>query len=130
MAQDPNTRRLNFRLEGQEDLVKKFHALNDVVKSIKIRTALRAGGLVIMNDAKQRAPVLTGNLRRSITMEDGPGEFEINIGTDVEYAPFQEFGTSRMGARPFLRPAFDENTAQVEREIAEALWDIIEGVVS
>jgi HK97 gp10 family phage protein len=129
MAQDPNTRRFSFRLDGQEDLVKKFHALNDIVKSVKIRTALRAGGLVIMNDAKARAPVLTGNLRRSITMEDGPGEFEINIGTDVVYAPFQEFGTSRMAARPYLRPAFDENTAQVEREIAEALWDLLEDVI-
>lgn len=124
------SRRLEFRLDGHEELVKKFQKLDGWVQSRKVQAALRAGGLIIMNDAKARAPVLTGNLRRSITVEDGPGPREVNIGTDVEYAPFQEFGTSRMGARPYLRPAFDQNKPEVEREIADALWDLIKGEIS
>ena len=128
MAND--TRRLEFRLDGHKELVAKFHGLDDWVQSRKIQAALRAGGLIIMNDAKARAPVLTGNLRRSITVQDGPGPQEVNIGTDVEYAPFQEFGTSRMGARPYLRPAFDQNKPEVEREIADALWDLMKGEIT
>ena len=29
------------------------------------------------------------------------------VGTAVDYAPYQEFGTARMNAQPFLRPALD-----------------------
>lgn len=35
------------------------------------------------------------------------------VGTNVEYAVYQEFGTSKMAAQPYLRPAVRE----VEREI-------------
>jgi HK97 gp10 family phage protein len=35
---------------------------------------------------------------------DGSG-FYVQIGTNVSYAAFVEFGTSRMAAKPYLRPA-------------------------
>ena len=58
--------------------------------------------------AKRLAPVDTGRLRSSIAKpelgRDGRGLFA-RVGTDVEYAPYVELGTSRMSARPFLRPA-------------------------
>jgi HK97 gp10 family phage protein len=34
--------------------------------------------------------------------------FEVVVGSNVYYAPFHEFGTSKMGARPFMRPAFEK----------------------
>jgi len=45
------------------------------------------------------------------------------IGTNVEYAPYQEFGTSRQGyAQPFLRPAFDLMTgSRTKREVSQAM---------
>jgi len=36
----------------------------------------------------------------------GADDDRVNIGTAVTYAPYIEYGTSRMPARPFLRPAF------------------------
>lgn len=57
--------------------------------------------------AKQGAPVDTGRLRSSITWRlgrDSQGLLGI-VGTNVTYAPYVEFGTSRTGAQPFLRPA-------------------------
>jgi HK97 gp10 family phage protein len=59
--------------------------------------------------AKGFAPVDTGRLRSSITNEmgvDGQGVFA-RIGTDVEYAIYQEFGTRFQAGTPFLRPALD-----------------------
>lgn len=59
--------------------------------------------------AKQLAPVDTGRLRSSITHETGRegGELVGRVGTNVDYAPHQELGTSRMAAQPYLRPALD-----------------------
>jgi HK97 gp10 family phage protein len=60
--------------------------------------------------AKRLAPVDTGRLRASITWRfehDAEGLF-VAIGTNVGYALPQEFGTGRMPAHPFLRPALYE----------------------
>lgn len=35
-----------------------------------------------------------------------PDHGSVHLGTNVEYAPYVELGTSRMHERPFLRPAF------------------------
>lgn len=60
---------------------------------VKVRALMKCGAIV-ENYAKQDAPVDTGRLRNSIhhEMED---DDTVNIGTDVEYAIFQELGTSR-----------------------------------
>lgn len=52
--------------------------------------------------ARAKAPVATGRLRDSITADKD------RVYTDVEYAPFVEYGTATDPAQPFLRPAADE----------------------
>lgn len=59
--------------------------------------------------AKQLCPVDLGRLKSSITWRlgrDSRGLLGI-VGTNVEYAPYQELGTRYMPAQPFLRPALD-----------------------
>lgn len=53
--------------------------------------------------------VRTGRLRGSITWRLGRDGFGLyaDIGSNVLYAPYVELGTSRMAARPFLRPALE-----------------------
>lgn len=65
--------------------------------------------------AKAKAPVDTGNLMNSITAEvDG---LTGTVSTNVEYAPYQEYGTSKMPAHPYMTPA------------AEAAWpDFLAGM--
>lgn len=53
--------------------------------------------------AKGSAPVDTGNLRDSIT-GDAAG-LSGTVSTNVEYAIYQEYGTSRMAAHPYMIPA-------------------------
>lgn len=55
--------------------------------------------------AKVNAPVDTGTLRNSI-MHDVDG-LEGAIYTNVEYAPYQEYGTYKMAAHPFFTPAME-----------------------
>lgn len=47
------------------------------------------------------------------------------ISSVVAHHFYQELGTSRMAARPHLRPAFDMNIARTERRIADRLADEI-----
>lgn len=62
--------------------------------------------------AEQRAPKDTGKGAASIVVAEG-GEGDgryIEVGTDVDYMLYQEFGTSRDSPRPFMRPAIEENS--------------------
>lgn len=56
-------------------------------------------------EAKQDCPVDTGNLRASI--HTNRGDLTNTVGTDVEYAPYVEYGTYKMGAQPFMQPGAD-----------------------
>ncbi len=47
------------------------------------------------------------------------GKFTVVVGTAVNYAPFLEFGTRRMAARPFVRPAYDRMKNRIARMIVE-----------
>ena len=84
--------------------------------------ALEKIGLVAEGYAKGLCPVDTGRLRNSIThADDGEAEY---IGTNVEYAPYVELGTSRTRAQPYLKPAVvnhsDEYKKIVEAEMQDA----------
>ena len=82
-----------------------------------IEAALEAIGLTAESYAKENCPVDTGRLRNSITHAvEGDAVY---IGTNVEYAPYVELGTSRMPARPFLGPAA-ENHGEEYKELFES----------
>ena len=70
---------------------------------------LQRRALQVDRAAKQLCPVDTGRLRSSITNEigqDGQG-LVATIGTNVEYAPYVELGTSNAPAQAFLLPALE-----------------------
>jgi HK97 gp10 family phage protein len=76
----------------------------------------------IEGDAKKLAPVETGALRASLNAErksKSPVRWVIQDG--VEYGVFQELGTSRMAAHPFLVPAFEKRVKQLADEIGKAI---------
>jgi len=73
-------------------------------KNDAVIRALEAIGLQAEGYAKRKCPVDTGNLRNSITHRQEDEETEV-IGTAVEYGKYVEYGTQRMAARPFLKPA-------------------------
>lgn len=62
----------------------------------------------IRNDAISAAPVDTGRLRQSISVQK-VDEGHYRVGTNVEYAPMVEFGTRDTAPQPFLRPALERN---------------------
>lgn len=86
-----------------------------------IDRALETIGLLAEGYAKRACPVDTGNLRNSITHAVDAGEKAVYVGTNVEYAPYVELGTSKMDARPFLRPAATEHGDQYRQVLKSAL---------
>ena len=91
--------------------------ISEDIKAALLR-GLEKCGLTAERYAKKLAPYDTGNLRNSITHtvdEDEPAAY---IGTNVEYAPYQELGTIHIKAQPFLKPAV-ANHANEYRKIFE-----------
>jgi HK97 gp10 family phage protein len=63
--------------------------------------------------------IRTGRLKGSIThRHDAESAY---IGTDVKYAPYVEFGTTKMDPRPFLRNAITNYADDYKRIIEESL---------
>ena len=91
-------------------------------KDRAIETALTEIGLLAERFTKQeisrpkghadgtvRPSVITGELRRSIDYEVDAADESVYVGTNIEYGKYVEFGTSRSGEYPFLRPAVTQN---------------------
>ena len=95
----------------------------EVSQGIKsaVNTALEKIGLLAEGYAQMKCPVDTGNLRASITHEVDVAEKAVYIGTNVEYAPHVELGTSRQKAQPFLRPAATEHGGQYKQVLKDTL---------
>ena len=93
---------------------------------------LEAGGRVIEAEAKINAPVDTGFLRNSIMvaemMVDTKGGY-IVVAVFAEYGAFVEFGTVKMDAQPYLRPAVYDNEAKIARAMGAVYKMAIEGAI-
>lgn len=117
-----------------------YSRLSKIAK-IDLTSALTEACMVVEKDAKKKCPVDDGTLRGSITseVEDNQGI----VGTNVEYAPYVEFGTGLFAAKgngrqtpwtyrdekgewhttagqhpqPFLQPALDNNKREIRKII-------------
>lgn len=63
-----------------------------------------------------------GNLMNSIQSRVTVGAAIVKgeVGSDIDYALYLEIGTSKMAARPFLRPAVTANRRKINRIFREA----------
>lgn len=93
--------------------------LNEVLRQLKgaEKDCCEEIGTYVEGQAKNRATVLTGNMKRSITHEVIDGNKGVYVGTTMEapYAPIVEKGSSNQSAQPFLEPAIMESTDKIEK---------------
>jgi len=92
-----------------------------VKKEIRDRgkTAREALGLFVLSEITVRAPVLSGHLRDSYSYTIDDEEESVTWGSPVDYAPYVELGTSKMGAQEHLLPAVMENRDRINRLLGE-----------
>ena len=110
-----------------------------------MEVALEKIGLVAERYAKNLCTVVTGRLRNSIThatasypgigtYQDNAGnEFNdatadgtpeknaVYIGTNVEYAPYVELGTTRSKAKPYLKPAVVDHAEKYKKIFKDSM---------
>lgn len=103
--------------------------------------ALEMIGLQCEKYAKMKCPVQTGRLRNSITHDVRMDEETVYVGTNVEYAPYVEFGhmqevgryvpaigkrlvQPKIEAKHFLKPAVEEHKDEYKRMADEAFKNL------
>lgn len=96
-----------FEKYGFEELAGKLRLLQS--KASNPGSTVMEGAKIIADEARRLVPVDTGALKASIKerLDSGGSTYaEASILVGEYYGVFVEFGTSKMAAQPFLRPAF------------------------
>jgi len=127
---------VTFKIEGIAGAVKKIKQLSNSLKGKGMSDTLLRQAQVIAEDARNRAPLgPTGNLKRSLharMLGDRPNFPKVAIAAvDRRIAPHAhliEFGTSKMSARPFFRPAVDAHASKVISNIKDGAKKLVEKV--
>ena len=109
-------------------LDKLMDKLDKIVGEKAVMRGLETGCLRVETTAKELCTVDTGYLRESIRHDMYAGSLSGTIGTNVEYAPYVEFGSSGKSPQAFLYPALASNLDNVKEDIVEALRSEIRGV--
>lgn len=118
---------ITVRVQGTAELRRALERLRGAERRQAQQDGLEAGARVVETYAKLAAPVDTGTLRNSIMLDEATPERAI-LGPHVDYAEHVEFGTSRMAAQPYLRPAVDEHEREIVDAIEAAVRDFVEGI--
>ncbi len=88
----------------------------------------RRGNVVHRASAPGEPPAKDiGNLRNSVQVDEVTPTQAI-LGVHAEYGEHLEFGTSRMEARPFLRPALDEHEGEIVQAVRDTVAAFVESV--
>lgn len=91
---------------------KKVEALNEVGKFCK-------------GKMDQYVPVDTGYLKSRNTFKVTKFFYQkLTLLNDCYYAGFQEFGTVKMKAQPFIRPAMENHTSEIAEIMRRVYGDI------
>lgn len=127
------SRRSTIKFEGVEEMQRKL-AANIVAVSGVLEHACKTGAEMIEEEAKPNAPRLSGALAASFfTATKFKSRTKVVVGFGVSakskkgylYALGLEWGTKKLKAKPFLRPAFDKKKLTVRDEIRGQIRDSI-----
>ena len=139
---------VSIEFKGLSELVGKYQKLPEKVE-MAIADGINEAAGIVEGSAKKLCPVDSGHLRETIHImkQAAAGrDLSATVGTNVEYAPYVEFGTGVRGdatnentnlplsykmdwagqiAQPFLAPALRNNKDKIERAIFR---EVIEGI--
>lgn len=144
---------MTVKVEGLRQIADALNKLDKKVSTKIARKAARAGALLIRDEAKRRVPVDTGLLKQNIVVKKfrdrGEGNVRYGIGLISSKAVYRdnkvnrrkgrvgqsyyrdktfyghmvEFGTIKMKAKPFLRPAFETQKEKAVDVVKQTLLE-------
>lgn len=129
-----------FKISGFDETVRNLRQLPQEIAGKVLDAAMRKAGTPMAQDAARTAPrsatpSSAGHMGDSIKMrkftdQGSTNDLEVNyaIGPDRThfYGGFEEFGTVKESARPFLRPAFDRDGRTVIDDLGRELGSGVE----
>lgn len=111
---------VTVRVEGLRELSYALEELPKATQKNTLRRVLRKAAANFDDIASSMAPVLTGELQRSVVTgsqlnksqkryakKETKHFVEIHVGTSDPAGIFQEFGTFKEPSQPFMRPTWD-----------------------
>lgn len=101
----------NIQILGAVETIAKLNITKESIMKA-INPSLMKVAHLIERKTKQKCPVKTNRLRASYKVKV-LNLNEVEVGTNVEYAPFVEFGTRKWKGKPHLRPAVIEAKAMM-----------------
>lgn len=133
---------VTVKIEGLKELADKLQSFGPKLARNGLRAAVNAGAEVVRKDVQARVPVDTGVMRKAvykkqIREESGDTRQTFYVGVrsgkkyqkknqDAFYWRFLEFGTAKLQARPFIRPAFETKKKEAVERIKSKLAERIE----
>ena len=113
---------IRIQISGIPQLSEKLRTKTEEVKKLLFKN-VEQGSINIQDGAKGVVPVRTGRLKRSIInkVTQSGMKTEGVIHPNTEYESYVEFGTSRMRARPYMTPSFEENWRRIVGKIEDDL---------
>ena len=131
---------------GFKELDADFKLLSQAEQRKVSRKAVRAGAVVFRDAVRANAPVSSGLLKRSVSVDTVRGSATAGVKfkkvlakkkgkkgkhkSTPYYWYFLEHGTSKMPAQPFVRPAFDASVKQAEEAAFNQYLKDIDGIFS
>lgn len=117
------------RVKGLGRLEAKLQKIDPLTR-LGASLGVAKAAAMVEGAAKNIVPVDSGDLKRSIsssgktTLEGAEG----SVGTNLEYAPHVEFGTTRMQAQPYLHPALQKNKRKARKIVIEEIRKAYKGL--
>jgi len=113
------------KVTGDKEVMRKLQILSEKCDG-KVEDIIRNTTIKVEGEAKKDCPVLTGRLRSSITHKliNKRKEHTGQVGTNVIYAPFVEFGTQKRKAKPYLFPALKTGNNYLKQKLTSEIKKI------
>lgn len=104
---------VGINIKFDDSKVRKM--LKEMTPAIRkaIERFLIKAGMVVKSSGKANAPIDKGYLEGSISSNVDKLRNEVEIGPNVEYDIYQEFGTRYMRAQPYMLPALEDNVDNI-----------------
>ena len=118
---------MEVTVKGLSELVKAFNKAN-VELPRNLHMAMVDTTNAVRQTAKAIVPIRTGTLKHSITqmVSDNPLIGKITAGGNAApYAPYVEYGTYKMRARPYMKPALEYNAPGIARRFQRAVEEVL-----